>query len=181
MKRIHLIVALLAFVLVSTTAMAEIANKELCLSATSSNAPVTSSHTLSYTGLSNGHVLFYGDSCYVIPPMEGITGSKDCLPVSGTGILYESKLEIAVQGVEYMTDLGVGVFTSGQTHFWLSTDTLTGTYTSLAANYVGGQGFQEFDSGTVTAVKCHAVSKSETDADKQFDKFIKRIDMLGTE
>ncbi len=181
MKKIYAMVALLAFVLMSATAMAGIANKELCLSTTSSNAPVTSSHTLSYTGLSNGHVLFYGNSCYTIPAREGAPESKDCLPVSGTGILYENKLEIAVQGVEYMTDLGIGIFTSGQTHFWLSTDTLTGTYSSLSTNYVGGQGFQEFDNGTVAAVKCHAVPKSEVDADKQFEKFIKNIDMLGTE
>ncbi len=180
MKKIYSVVALLAFALMSTTAMAA-ANKELCLSATSDNAPVTSSHTLSYTGLSNGHVLFYGDSCYAVPAAQGAPEAKDCLPVSGSGILYENKLEIAVQGVEYMADLGIGVFTSGQSHFWLSTDTMTGTYSNLSTNYLGGQSFQEFDTGTVVAVKCHAVPKSEVDADKQFDKLIKKIDMLGTE
>ena len=181
MRKICSMVVLLGVVFISTAAMAESANKELCLTATSNSAPVTSTHTLSYTGLSNGHVLFYGDSCYVIPAREGVAESRDCLPVSGTGILYENKLEIAVQGVEYMADLGIGVFTSGQTHFWISTQTLTGTYSALSTNYIAGQSYQEFDEGVVTAVKCHAVPKSELDADKQFKNFIKQIDVLGNE
>ncbi len=179
MKKIYLVVALLAFVLMSATAIAQKADKELCLSAYSDNADVTSTHILSYTGLSNGHVIFYGETCYVIPARVGAPESVDCLPVTGSGILYENKIEIAVQGAEYTTDFGPGIFTSGQTHFSISIPAMTGTYASLSVNYIEGEKFQEFDNGTVTAVKCPAVSKSEIDADKQFKKLIDQLDKLG--
>jgi len=178
MKKICFVVALLACVLVSTTAMAASANKELCLAATS-NSGVTSTHILSYTALSAGHVLFYGETCYIIPAREGAPESLDCLPVHGSGLIYENKFEIAVQGVENNADFGVDIFTSGQTHFWISTETLTGTYASESTNYIEGEKFEDLDRGTVAAVKCPAVPKSELDADKRFSQLIKQLDAMG--
>ena len=178
MKKICFVVALLACVLMSTTAMAASANKELCLAATS-NSGVTSTHILSYTALSAGHVLFYGESCYTIPETNGSPGAVDCLPVHGSGIIYENKFEIAVEGVENNADFGIDVFTSGQSHFWISTETLTGTYASESTNYIEGEKFQDLDRGTVAAVKCPAVPKSELDADRRFQQLIKQLDALG--
>jgi hypothetical protein len=186
MKKVCLIIALLVVALVSTTAYGQgKADKELCLSATSNGAPVTSTHILSYSDLSAGHVLFYGETCYVVPANPPIPEVKDCLPVTGSGILNEGKLEFSVQGAEYNNEYGFGVFTTGIFHVLLSLDTLTGTYATESVSYyevVNGPLQQEsFDSGTATAVKCPAVSRSEMDADRQFRKSMDRIDRLGNE
>src|SRR5512135_73154 len=88
-KRICFVVVLLVLVLLSATAFAQKADKELCLTSKSDNSAVTSqnTHVLSYTGLSNGHVLFYGETCYVIPAANELPESTGCLPGSGSGIL----------------------------------------------------------------------------------------------
>jgi hypothetical protein len=187
MKKIYPIIALLAVVLMSTTAIAVSANKELCLTTTSSNPLVTtqSTHILSYTGLNGGHVIFYGETCYYIPASPPGHEVRDCLPVFGSGILNENKLEIVVQGAEYNTEYGVGVFTQGIFHILLSIDTLTGTYASESVvNFeVEGQPLRQeiFDSGTATAVKCPAISQGEIEADKKFKKLIKQLDKLGNQ
>ncbi len=191
MKKIYVVVVLLAFVLMSTTAIAQKADKELCLNATVTSPPpgtVGSSGfsnqrtlALSYTGLSNGHVIFYGESCYDIAAAGTEPEVKGCMPVVGSGILSEGKLEFNVQGVEYMTSYGVGVFISGQTHILLSIDTLTGTYAGESVYYIEGNRQEVFDSGTVSAVKCPAVPKSEIDADNQFKKLIDQLDKMGNQ
>ncbi len=188
MKKVCFVMVLLAVALVSTTAFAQgKPNKELCLVAASNNPTVTtqSTHVLSYTGLANGHVLLYGETCYIIPATPPVAEVRDCLPVFGSGILNEGKLEFALQGAEFNTESGFAIFTQGTFHMLLSIDTLTGTYASESVNYfeVEGQPLQQevFDSGTITAVKCPAVPKSELDADKQFKKLIDQLDKLGNE
>ena len=185
MKKIYSVVALLAFVFVSTTPItlnAAMANKELCLTTTSSNTTATSTHVLSYTGLSAGHVLFYGQTCYVVPANPPIPEVTDCLPVSGSGILNEGKLEFSIQGAEYNNEFGFGVFTTGIFHVLLSLDTLTGTYATESVSYyeVDPVPIQQeyFDTGTVTAVTCPAVPQSETAADRLFQKLIRQLDSL---
>jgi hypothetical protein len=185
MKKIYSIVALLALVLMSTSAMAVSANKELCLTAQSNNAAVTTQTTyvLSYTALSDGHVLFYGETCYVVPANPPIPEVKDCLPVFGSGILNEGKLEFVVQGAEYNTEYGFGAFTTGIFHMLLSIETLTGTYATESVTYyqVGAEPpiqVEAFDSGTAAAVKCPAVSKDEIAADKLFKKLVDQLDKL---
>jgi len=183
MKKICLVVSVLALVLVSTAAIAQ-SNKELCLDTQSNNPAVTTQTTyiLSYTGLSNGHVLLYGETCYTIPANPPIPEVTDCLPVSGAGLLNEGKLEFSVQGSESNNEYGFNTFTTGIFHVLLSIDTLTGTYATESEVYyeVGEEPIQveAFDTGTVTAVKCPAVSQSEKDADKQFEKLIKQLDSL---
>jgi hypothetical protein len=188
MKKLCFVVAVLVLVLVSTSAFAQKGDKELCLNATGTTPapggqgnPVTSQRTivLSYTGLSNGHVIFYGESCYDIPAVPPNPEVKDCMPVIGSGILDSSKLEFNLQGVEYMTSFGIGVFISGQMHVLLATDTLSGTYAGDSTYYVADQRQELLDTGTIAAVKCPATSKSEADADKQFQKLIDQIDKLG--
>jgi hypothetical protein len=187
MKKIYSIVALLAVVLVSTSAMAVSANKELCLTTQSNNAAVTTqtTHILSYTALANGHVLIYGETCYIVPANPPIPEVKDCLPVSGSGILNEGKLEFSVQGAEYNNEYGFGAFTTGIFHMLLSIETLTGTYATESVTYyeVGDPPIQVefFDSGTAAAIKCPAVSKSELEADKLFKKLVEQLDKLGNQ
>lgn len=184
-KRIS-VVALLVLVLIPATAFAQSSanNRELCLAAQSSNPAVTtqSTHVLSYTGLTAGHVLFYGETCYVVPANPPLPEVKDCLPVSGSGILNEGKLEFSMQGAEYNSESGFGVFTSGIFHVLLSLDTLTGTYATESVNYYqleSGPLKQEFfDTGNVTAVKCPEVSQSEREADILFQKLIRQLDAL---
>lgn len=185
MKKICLVVALLAFVLVSTTATAK-SDKELCLVTQSRNPAVTtqSTHILSYTGLSNGHVVLYGETCYVVPPNPPIPEVRDCLPVSGSGILNEGKLEFSVQGAEYNDEYGFGAFTTGIFHVVLSLDTFTGTYATESVTYyvveLGEEPIQLefFDAGTASAVKCPPVSQAEKDADKLFKQMIEELDNL---
>jgi hypothetical protein len=185
MKKICYVVAVLVLVLVSTGAFAQKADKELCLITNSSNPAVTTqtNHILSYTALSNGHVLFYGETCYVVPANPPIPAVVDCLPVSGSGILNEGKLEFSVQGAEYNNEYGFGTFTSGIFHVLLSLDDLTGTYATESVTYyqVGESPTQVefFDTGTAAAVKCPPVTKEEKDADKEFQQAIDRIDKLG--
>jgi hypothetical protein len=183
MKKICLVVTVLALVLVSTAAIGQ-SNKELCLVTQSSNPAVTaqSTHILSYTGLSNGHVLFYGETCYVVPANPPIPEVVDCLPVSGSGILNEGKLEFSVQGAEYNNEYGFGAFTTGIFHVLLSLDTLVGTFATESVTYydIGEEPIQVefFDTGTAAAVKCPAGSQSEKNADKQFEKLIKQLDAM---
>ena len=98
MKKIYSIVALLAVVLMSTSAMAVSADKELCLFTSSSDGTATTQMTihLSYTGLSAGHVSFYGESCYIISAVGQAPEVRDCMPMFGSGILNENMLEIGV-------------------------------------------------------------------------------------
>jgi hypothetical protein len=185
MKKIYSIVALLALVLVSTSAMAASADKELCLF-TSSSDPTTSTTTsrtlvLSYTGLNAGHVSFYGESCYIISAVGQAPEVRDCMPMFGSGILNENKLEIAVQGVEVIIDYGARVLLSGIIHVLLSIDTLTGTYAGESVYYIGGERQELFESGPMTAVKCPAVSKDEIAADKLFKKLVEQLDKLGNQ
>jgi len=184
MKKVYVVVALLAVVLISTTAFAQgKPNKELCLLTTSDMVTASSTHILSYTGLSSGHVLLYGETCYTIPANPPIPEVVDCLPVSGSGMLNEGKLEFSVQGSEHNHEFGFGVFTTGIFHVLLQLDTLTGTYGTESVIYYEVEGgpiqVESFDTGTVEAVKCPAVSKSELDADKQFKKLIDQLDKLG--
>lgn len=183
MKKIYSIVALLALVLMSTSAIAVTADKELCLYTSSSDGTTTTQRTLhlSYTGLSAGHVSFYGESCYIISAVGEAPEVRDCMPMFGSGILNENKLEIAVQGVEVIVDYGARVLLSGVIHVLLSIDTLDGTYNGESVYYIGGERQELFESGPMTAVKCPAVSKDEIAADKLFKKLIDQLDRLGTE
>ena len=181
MKKIYPIIALLAVVLMSTSAIAATADKELCLFTSSSDGTVTTQRTahLSYTGLNAGHVSFYGESCYIISAVGEAPEVRDCMPMFGSGILNENKLEIAVQGVEVIIDYGARVLLSGVIHVILSIDTLDGTYTGESVYYIGGERQELFESGPMTAVKCPAVSKDEIAADKLFKKLVEQLDKLG--
>jgi hypothetical protein len=183
MKKIYSIVVLLALVLISTSAIAATADKELCLYTSSSDGTATTQRTLvlSYTGLSAGHVSFYGESCYIISAVGEAPEVRDCMPMFGSGILNENMLEIAVQGVEVIIDYGARVLLSGVIHILLSIDTLDGTYAGESVYYIGGERQELFESGPMTAVKCPAVSRSEIDADMQFRRSMDRIDRLGNE
>jgi len=181
MKKIYLVVALLAVVLMSSSAMAVSADKELCLFTSSSDGTASTQRTihLSYTGLIAGHVSFYGESCYIISAVGEAPEVRDCMPMFGSGILNENQLEIGLQGVEVIIDYGARVLLSGAIHILLSIDTLDGTYAGESVYYIGGERQEVFESGPMTAVKCPAVTKSEIDADKQFKKLIDQLDKLG--
>jgi hypothetical protein len=171
---VHSVLALATFVLLSTNGYAGDTEREFCLEATSTLTDVTHHLTLSFTGLKNGHVLLYGSSCYDLLPF-----TSDCVPTEGTALLFENKLEISVHGSETQTDLGVDVFLSGNTHFWIDNLTqLTGTWASESITYIEGgpQGLQEFNKGTVKAVACPAVTEAEKQEDNEFANIIRALD-----
>lgn len=175
MKKFTAPIELSAFALGTTQAMAD--NNELCLKASSAGTQSTTTMTLSYSGLKAGHVQVYGDSCYVIPPANGLPEAKDCMPVQGSGILYEDKIELGVLGIDKLADLGVENYASNLSHISLSLDTLTGTLTSETVAYTAGQPqpVEFFATATVEAVTCPAVTDEETAADKKFRQAVKRL------
>ena len=185
MKKIYSIVALLAVVLISTSAMAVPADKELCLftsvPATDSTPSSERTLTLTYTGLDDGHVIFYGESCYIIGAIGQQEEVRDCMPVFGSGILYEDILEIGLQGVEAIVKYGARVLLSGTTHIWLSTNTLDGTLTGESVYYIGGERQEVYEFLPIAAVKCPAISQQEIAADKKFKKLIEQLDKLGNQ
>jgi len=171
---VHSLLALATFVFLSTNGYAGNTEQEFCLEAASPLTNVTHHLTLSFTGLKNGHVLLYGASCYDLLPV-----TSDCVPVEGTAILFENKLEMVMHGAENQADFGVDVFLTGNTHFWIDDLTqLTGTWASESITYIEGgpQGLQEFDKGTVKAVSCPAVTEAEKQADNEFANIFKALD-----
>ena len=182
MKKIYSIIVLLALVLMSTTAMAASADKELCLAATIDTTP-SSERTLilSYSDLSNGHVIFYGESCYIIAAVGEQPEVRECMPVFGSGILYGDNLEFAVQGVEVIVEYGARVLLSGAIHVLLPIDTLSGTFSGESVYYIGGVRQEVFESGLMDAVKCPRETRREERADQRFERAIKRLDKLGDE
>ncbi len=177
MKKFTAIIGLSVFAFCATTqVMAE--NKELCLKISSTGSQSTGTMTLSYAGLKAGHVQVYGDSCYVIPPANGLPEAKDCMPVQGSGILYENKIELGVTGIEKQADLGIENYASIFNHISLSLDTLTGTLASETVAYSAGQPtpVEFFSTATVEAVTCPAVTDAEVEADKKFRQAVKLLD-----
>ncbi len=184
MKKACIVVAVLVLILVSTSAFAGKTDKQFCFIGTSDNpkVPGTSHKTiLSYSDLSNGHVLFYGETCYVIPPANGSPEAVGCLPMTGSGILNEGKVELFLQGAESTTELGFHLLETFTMHVLLSMNTKTGRYANEVVDIVEGERIEVFDTGTTIAVKCPAPTQSELDSDKQFESMIKELDAMGNE
>ena len=185
MKKIYSIVVLLALVLVSTAAMAASTNNELCLvsyiEGTDGTPGSERTLKLSYSDLSRGHVIFYGESCVVIEAIGDQPEVSNCMPVFGSGILYDDYLEIAVQGVETLVEYGARVLLSGTIHVLLPIDTLDGTYSGESVYYIGGERQEVFESGEISAVKCPQETRREQRADRRFERAIKRLDKLGND
>ena len=79
------------------------------------------------------------------------------MAVHGSGIVFEDKFEIALQGVENQQDFGKDVLTINNVHIWIKNlGTLTGTWSGESNTYIedGPQGARQFDKGTAAAVTC---------------------------
>ncbi len=184
MKKACIVVAVLVLALVSTSAFAGKTDKQFCFSGISDNPKVsgtTHETILSYSDLSNGHVLFYGETCYVIPASNGEPAAADCLPMTGSGILDNGKLEFLIQGAESTTAFGFLLLETFTMHVVVSMDTKTGTYAMEVVDNFEGQRQEIFDTGTSVAVKCPAPTKTKLDAEKQFESMIKELDAMGNE
>ena len=185
MRKIYSIIVLLALVLTSSVAMAASTNNELCLVATTEptdTMPGTErTLILSFAGLTNGHVIFYGESCVIIAAVGEQPEVRNCMPVFGSGILFDDNLEIAVQGVEVLVEYGARVLLSGTIHVLLPIDTLDGTYNGESVFYIGGERQEIFESGEMKAVKCPRETRREQRADRRFERAIRRLDKLGNE
>lgn len=154
-------------------------DRELCMEVTSAVTNIKHTLTLSYSGLRDGHVLLYGDGCYVIPAGNGNAESADCLPLFGSGVLHEDKLEVVVHGTETQADFGKNIFTTSQTHIWLNLTTLVGTWTAESLTLIEGgdpKGHQQFDKGAAKALPCLPVTNAAKEADRRFKELIKRLD-----
>ena len=134
-----------------------------CMDVASSLTGVVFRLNLNYTlntipfGGARGHSLFYGSSCYVVPATAGTPSTNDCAPVHGSGIVFEDKFEIALQGAENQQDFGIDVLTINNVHIWIKNlATLTGTWSGEANSYIDGgpQGARQFDKGTAAVVTC---------------------------
>ena len=84
-----------------------------CMDVTSSLTGVVFKLNLNYTlnsiefGGARGHSQFYGSSCYVVPATPGTPSTSDCAPVHGSGIVFENRFEMSLQGAENQQDFGV--------------------------------------------------------------------------
>jgi hypothetical protein len=179
-EKIYSFIAFCTFLELSISGtIASGADRELCLQVTSAISNITHTLTLTYSGLRDGHVLLYGDGCYVIPAGNGNAESADCLPLLGSGVLHEDKLEVAVQGIETQGDFGRNIFTSSQTHIWLKLSDLTGTWVAESLTLIENgdpKGHQQFDKGAAKAVRCLPVTDAAKEADKRFKDLVKRLD-----
>jgi hypothetical protein len=134
-----------------------------CMDVTSSLTGVVFKLNLNYTlntipfGGARGHSLFYGSSCYVVPATPGTPSTSDCAPVHGSGIVFEDRFEMSLQGAENQQDFGVDVLTINNVHIWIKNlANLTGTWSGEANSYIDGgpQGVRQFDKCTAAAVTC---------------------------
>ena len=154
-----------ALILLSSGQSADAAESKgvFCMDVTSSLTGVVFKLNLNYTlnsiefGSARGHSLFYGSSCYVVPATSGTAVASDCAPVHGSGIVFENRFEMSLQGAENQQDFGVDVLTINNVHIWIKNlVNLTGTWSGEANSYIDGgpQGVRQFDKGTAAAVTC---------------------------
>ena len=134
-----------------------------CMEVTSALTDIVHTLKLNYTlnsiafGSARGHAFFYGASCYVIPAGTGTPSTNDCVPVHGSGIVFENKFEIALQGAENQQDFGNDILTINNMHIWIKNlANLTGTWAGEANSYIDGgpQGARQFDKGTAAVITC---------------------------
>ena len=154
-----------ALMLLSSGQSADAAESKgvFCMDVTSSLTGVVFKLNLNYTlssiefGGARGHSQFYGSSCYVVPATPGTPSTSDCAPVHGSGIVFENRFEMSLQGAENQQDFGVDVLTINNVHIWIKNlADLTGTWSGEANSYIGGgpEGVRQFDQGTAAAVQC---------------------------
>ena len=160
------LVALAAFALMllggGRSADADETKGVFCMRVTSELTGIVHTLTLNYTlnpipfGITRGHALFYGASCYVIPVVGG-SPADDCVAVNGSGLVFENKFEISLHGVENQQDFGKDILTISNIHVWIQNlSTLTGTWAGESSTYIedGVQGLRQFDKGTAAAIAC---------------------------
>lgn len=168
----------LSALLVSTYSSAA----ELCLDMEANNttgAPIPYFLTLSVSNLNKGHVQFTGSDCYRNQGPAPAPLIEECLPVVGSGILYEDKLEVTIIGSDNMADLGVDLLTTALYHMSINLDTHEGTIAGdLEHKVIGGSDYQQYQTGTVRAVACPKQTKVEQEEDKRFKKAINAMTKL---
>ena len=159
------VVAVLALMLLGGgwSADADETKGVFCMQVTSELTDIVHTLTLNYTlnpipfGIARGHAFFYGASCYVIPAGSGSPAADDCVAVHGSGIVFENKFEVSLQGVENQQDFGKDILTISAIHIWITNlTTLTGTWAGESNTYIEGgpQGLLQFDKGTAAAITC---------------------------
>ncbi len=157
---------------------------ELCLEIEANNAsgaPIPYFLTLSVSNLNKGHVQLTGSDCYRNQGPAPAPLIKECLPVLGSGILYEDKLEASIAGSDYMADLGVNLLTTALYHLSINLDTYTGTIAGDLEHKVlpsQGSDYQQYQTGTVKAVACPAQTPAELAEDRKFKRAINAMTRL---
>jgi hypothetical protein len=149
------LLALCTLLAVAAWAPAATAQTEgrLCVQVTSALIGVHHALTLTFTGLTDGYAQVYGAGCYTIPGGPG----ADCVPVSGSLLVFENKVEIALKSTEVQRDFGKSILTVSNTHLWIEdTNAGTGTWAAESLTYIesGVQGLQQFDRGTLQVQSC---------------------------
>lgn len=170
--------------LVLLSASSLVGASELCLDMEANNATGGTLHyflSLTVSNLSRGHVQLSGSDCYANQGPAPLPRQEECLPVVGSGILYENKLEVTILGTDNNADLGVDLFTTAIYHLSMDLDTYSGTIAGDLEHKVitnDGQDFQQYQTGTVKAVACPKQSKSELAEDRKFKNAINAMTKL---
>jgi len=177
MKKSKWLICLIGFVcILSSTLVQALPNNQFCFTSIPDESPTRSIYMLSYTGLQNGHMVISGELCYSFPPYDPVDpNSNDCLPLVGSGILFENMIEIITQSAEFSSESGVDTFFSGTAHLWVDTSSFTGDYNRHGDAWIGGVLYEYYEHGTVEPLQC-PVRPGEAVNDRNFKKAIQDFD-----
>lgn len=131
--------------------------------------------TLTVANLDKGHVQLFGSHCYESKNIEVGALVKECMPTTGSGILYEDKIELSLVSSENHADLGYGILSTIISHASIDIDTYSGEVAFDINNKVltdNGAGYCRNHVGTVKIVACPAKTRADIQEDKKFKKAI---------
>lgn len=155
---------------------------ELCLEMEANNAsgaPIPYFLTLSVSNIDRGHVQLTGSDCYRNQGPAPAPLIEECLPVMGSGILYEDRLEVTMAGSDNNADLGIDLLTTAVYHMSIDLNSYSGTIAGdLEHKVINGSDYQQYQTGTVKAVACPKPTKIELAEDRKFKKAIESMTRL---
>jgi len=177
MKRLFILISIIAFSITFSVGLCQAKlDNQFCFTSIPEESPTRTIYMLSYTGLQNGHMVLAGEVCYSFPPYDPVDpNSNDCLPVIGSGILFEDQIEIITQSAEFSRESGVDIYFSGTAHLWVDISSFTGEYNRHGDAWIGGVLYEYYEHGTLEPLKC-PVRTGEAENDRKFKAAIRDFD-----
>lgn len=161
---------------------------EFCLQGTTTSlqnpqAPLTPFFmTLGVSDLNRGHTQLTGSHCYESRNNDVGGVVQDCMPIVGSAILYENKIELTLTSSEGHSDLGYPQLSTIISHASIDAEGYTGTIAFEINNKIlksDGPEYSRNHVGTIGVVACPAVKKSEIIEYSQFKRAIAGMTRFG--